>query len=640
MPFEQIPYTNFHGTNQDWIIRQIKNLVEDWATYSDNMNKAYAAFTESVNAQISELNGDWSDYKDQMNAAFSDLHDYVYNYFANLDVQDEINTKLDEMTAQGLWDDILRSFFDSYSAEIDQKVANQDAIIAKLRTDMDTFLQTYNYVTPKMYGAVGDGVKDDTEAIKEAFSSGKSVKFTSGTYKVSFEDDTTEKQVLFNLSSNRNVIFDPDAKIIVSGTNFANLTTVFGCSTFPVSNVNIIGANISCDNDNATLPMAIRFEAPNNSAADQITNINIENCTFANVASSIYMVHRSSTGSLSRQVSNIIIKNCRAYNSKSSFVTADGNNIIIDGCYANGGNIANTYDAVSVHSGIDIKIINNTFEGYTTGQTINIRNSPENKCGTKNVIVNNNTIRNCTTTAAIQVSVSSGENVYGCTDVTITNNHIINCTRALMVTCGNATSGTPFKGMTISNNTIEDCTTSVSLSNNTTVWLEKVTLTGNTIINSGNFTIHVIRQCSITGNYINLATNGVVKIDYLYYSTFTGNTVYVDNTEVQFEQISNSLISGNFFNKTCNIKTPFSTSDFIKNTCAQTLTIDTVAGFNVKTEIQHGILTAYANGYPTDATAYSYKVGDKYIAITPDNTYAWICTVAGSPGTWKSISLS
>ena len=152
--WENLPYTNFHGVNQDWIINQTKHLIEEWAAYGDNLQQAYDTFTASVNAQIADINGDWTDYKDEMNAAFTGLHDYVYNYFDNLDVQDEIDHKLDEMTAQGLWDDILHSFFDSYTAVIDQKVEDQDAVIAQqtqavalMRQEMDTFLQTHGTVS-------------------------------------------------------------------------------------------------------------------------------------------------------------------------------------------------------------------------------------------------------------------------------------------------------------------------------------------------------------------------------------------------------------------------------------------------------------------------------------------------------------
>lgn len=141
--WENMPYTNFHGVNQDWIIKQTKHLVEEWQAYGDNLQQAYDNFTATVNAKIAALDLTWENYKSDMDEAFQDLHDYVYNYFDNLDVQDEIDHKLDEMTAQGLWDDILHSFFDNYTEQIDGQVATQNAKIATLEQQWTIFLQSH-----------------------------------------------------------------------------------------------------------------------------------------------------------------------------------------------------------------------------------------------------------------------------------------------------------------------------------------------------------------------------------------------------------------------------------------------------------------------------------------------------------------
>ena len=74
----------------------------------------------------------------QLEQNFINLYNYVKNYFDNLDVQDEINNKLDELIISGKF---------------------------------GLYLQNYiPYVTPQMFGAKGDGVNDDYSAIMKAFN--------------------------------------------------------------------------------------------------------------------------------------------------------------------------------------------------------------------------------------------------------------------------------------------------------------------------------------------------------------------------------------------------------------------------------------------------------------------------------------
>ena len=76
--------------------------------------------------------------------AYNNLENYVNTYFDNLDVQEEINQKLDEMVTDGTLNELLASYLP--------------------------------YVTPEMFGAVGDGITDDTEAFQTALNSNKIVK--------------------------------------------------------------------------------------------------------------------------------------------------------------------------------------------------------------------------------------------------------------------------------------------------------------------------------------------------------------------------------------------------------------------------------------------------------------------------------
>ncbi|MBQ1292503.1 MAG: hypothetical protein IIY21_00570 [Clostridiales bacterium] len=50
--WENMPYTNFHGENQDWIIKTMKKLIDEWAAYGDNLQRLYDQFTAEIKALI------------------------------------------------------------------------------------------------------------------------------------------------------------------------------------------------------------------------------------------------------------------------------------------------------------------------------------------------------------------------------------------------------------------------------------------------------------------------------------------------------------------------------------------------------------------------------------------------------------
>ena len=83
-----------------------------------------------------------------LSAEFTALHDYVMNYFAQLDVTDEIRQILQEMADDGTLTQLMAEYF--------------------------------GCVTPQMFGAIGDGIADDTAAIAQL--DGKFAFIPEGTY--------------------------------------------------------------------------------------------------------------------------------------------------------------------------------------------------------------------------------------------------------------------------------------------------------------------------------------------------------------------------------------------------------------------------------------------------------------------------
>ena len=161
-----------------------------------------------------------------LNDDFKVLYDYVHDYFKNLDVQEEINNKLDDMAESGELTDIIAQYlglagvlaFDTVS---DMKnatnlvngsicktlgyhtlndggmatykirtVTNEDTvdemfIIALNDETLVAELIIENEINVKQFGAYGDGTHDDTSIIQNALDSDYNVYLPEGTYIIS-----------------------------------------------------------------------------------------------------------------------------------------------------------------------------------------------------------------------------------------------------------------------------------------------------------------------------------------------------------------------------------------------------------------------------------------------------------------------
>lgn len=85
--FHKYPYTDFHELNLDGLIAEWKKFLNEYADVRDKVN--------------------------DLESAFESLKDFVDNYFDNLDVQEEINNKLDEMKDDGSLEVLLQNVIDT-----------------------------------------------------------------------------------------------------------------------------------------------------------------------------------------------------------------------------------------------------------------------------------------------------------------------------------------------------------------------------------------------------------------------------------------------------------------------------------------------------------------------------------------------
>lgn len=172
------------------------------------------------------------------------LQEYVDNYFTNLDVQEEINNKLDDMVEQGTLQEIIADYLNSkavfgYDTVADMKAATNliDGSYAKTlgyHTKNDNGMATYkirkitnddtvdemtiislndetliaeliitDIMNIECFGAYGDNTHDDSNSIEKAVNLGLTVLFSNKSYKCNKQITITKACKLLGTSSTR-----------------------------------------------------------------------------------------------------------------------------------------------------------------------------------------------------------------------------------------------------------------------------------------------------------------------------------------------------------------------------------------------------------------------------------------------------
>lgn len=231
-----------------------------------------------VNQLIRNVN-DQNETIDLYIAKFIELHDYVHDYFDNLDVQEEINNKLDDMVEQGTLQEIITDYiqanvawtFDtvadmksatnliagSYAQTLgfhsiddggasiyyitDTGTANEMDVIAV--GDLYANLVKTSIVVPEMYGAYGNGVQDDKLAIQECLDKNSIIYFNPKTYKVTLDTEADDYAFVNGITIESNKIVDFRGATII-------IPAVDGGSIEKYSVIKMIGDNIIIKNGN------------------------------------------------------------------------------------------------------------------------------------------------------------------------------------------------------------------------------------------------------------------------------------------------------------------------------------------------------------------------------------------------------
>ena len=272
-PFKRCVLQNFPFIEEDF----------DALTNYGLLCKVVEYLNKVINSQ-NEVQG----VTEEIVAAFNNLYDYVKNYFDNLDVQEEINNKLDQMTEDGTLQEIIGDYLNAnaiwgfnsvaelkaasnlvdgsfakttgyYSADdggsalytiTDETLTANDGDIIALNNGLFAVMVTKDKsVNVKSFGAYGDDTHDDTNAINNAIayavSSGiKDIYLPAGTYKTTkpiylFEycklhGENYTTSIIHKSTNDKGDIagFAYDATIIMTDTTFDTSTALSNDKAF------------------------------------------------------------------------------------------------------------------------------------------------------------------------------------------------------------------------------------------------------------------------------------------------------------------------------------------------------------------------------------------------------------------------
>lgn len=121
-----------------WCQKVLPLVYDDSLSYYELLCKV----VDYLNKTMEHVNN-LSDEFESLQNDFNALRNYVNTYFENLDVQEEINKKLDEMTESGVLTNLIKAYVDpiytEYETRVDGRLSEQDESISVLVSRMDTF---------------------------------------------------------------------------------------------------------------------------------------------------------------------------------------------------------------------------------------------------------------------------------------------------------------------------------------------------------------------------------------------------------------------------------------------------------------------------------------------------------------------
>ena len=304
---------------------------------------------------------------------FNELHDYVMDYFENLDVQEEINNKLDEMAESGQLTDIIGIYLQTTALWTFDTVAD---MVASANLANGSFAKTLGYysvgdgggaiykitdegtadggsviavgiyyahlvtdgvIKTAQYGILGDGTTDETTKL-QAFFNTTNKKYIVNSNNILIDGD-------IEIPSNSEIEFEANCKVTRKATSS---NTYYMFNLVNKQNVTIKNAHIVGDRDTHT---GVGGEWGYGINVAYSKNILIENAVIEKTWGDGIYIGTSFVTAKTVDIENIECRNCRVINcSRNGFSVCAGNNIRLIDCYSE------AINRTAPKSGVDIEV--------------------------------------------------------------------------------------------------------------------------------------------------------------------------------------------------------------------------------------------------------------------------------------------
>lgn len=373
---------------------------------------------------------------------------------------------------------------------------------------------------PATFGALGNGIQDDTDFIQNAIDNGNEIQLT-GIFKVT-------KPI--TIPSNKK-INGKNAKIVANSSQFTVLNVIG--SNVLIENVEIEGAG---NTSHASAGNLIKCSGTDNGAGNAptyIKNVTIKNCK----------LHKAgNAGVLASYVDNLNVENCEIKDVGYVGVGATS----CKNSKTNGNDIGNILPGATVGQGV------NAYAVYWSqvNSSDTVRHPVSQNCES-----NDNTISNIPW---------EGLDTHGGVDIRFLNNTIRNTPVGIAIIKSDNELGQTLDGVnkaTILNNRIYDCSSGVALSAvSDTKFHTDIHISGNTIescggSSSGGIVIGHVRNIIVSANAINKCKGSAILLrGHVYGISATGNSfkdIYNESTDSSaFADgilIRNDYVEGVFF---------------------------------------------------------------------------------------------